>query len=248
MQVVESVLDAAHIGYLHRDTVLRATTAAAHATALLWIQQAAPELELDETAYGFREAAIRPTPSGRLNTKIREVVAPWFVLLPAEAGNDRQVVITVPEDSSHSTQFILQFNPDRPLTTREIDALWSGASPDHDDFSAGMPRAADNWGQDRAAMAGGHFSGLTRLQVFCEDFAILESMGPISPRHKEHLTRSDASVILFRQQLLRAMLAFAAGGDVVGLRGGVIDYSRIRTLSAEIDVGANWREQDALAT
>jgi phenylpropionate dioxygenase-like ring-hydroxylating dioxygenase large terminal subunit len=248
LQVVESVLDAAHLGYLHRDTVLRATTAAARANALLWIQQSAPELEVEATEYGFREAAIRPMASGARNIKIREVVTPWFVFLPAEAQADRQVIITVPNDATHSTQFVVQFNSLRPMTEAEIEALWAGASPDPDNFAANMPGPDKTWGQDRGAMQAGHFSGLTNLQVFCEDFAILESMGAITPRAKEHLTRSDASIMFNRQQLLKSLRALATGDPPVGLGPETIDFARIRSLSCDMEPGVDWREFDVLAS
>ena len=248
LQAVESVLDAAHIGFLHRDTVLRAMSATALNNATLWLQQPVPRLEFETTRYGFREAALRSQADGTVNTKIREVVQPWHVLLPGEPGFERQIVTTVPVDATNCLQFIIQLNPYKPLTQADTDNFWDGAGPDPDDFGKGLPGAGTLWGQDRAAMQAGHFSGLKDRHVFCEDFAILESMGALTDRSREHLTQSDSSVILNRQLLVRAARALAAGetppclGETVGA-----EVRRLRTTSLNLPAGTAWQKFDVFA-
>ncbi len=248
LQAVESVLDAAHIGFLHRDTVLRAMSATALNNATLWLQQPVPRLEFDTTRYGFREAALRAQPDGSVNTKIREVVQPWHVLLPGEPGFERQIVTTVPVDATHCLQFIIQLNPYKPLTQTDIDRFWADAGPDPDDFGKGLPGAETLWGQDREAMQAGHFSGLKDRHVFCEDFAILESMGPLADRSREHLTQSDSSVILNRQLLVRAARQLAAGDSPPCLDQAVgAEVTRLRTTSLNLPAGTAWQSFDVFA-
>jgi phthalate 4,5-dioxygenase len=248
LQAVESVLDAAHIGFLHRDTVMRAMSATARNNSTLWLQQPVPKLEFETTRYGFREAALRAQADGTVNTKIREVVQPWHVLLPGEPGFERQIVSTVPIDGSQCLQFVIQLNPYSPLTQTDIDHFWADAGADPDDFGKELPGADVLWGQDREAMQNGHFSGLRDRHVFCEDFAILESMGPLADRSREHLTQSDGSVILNRQLLVRAARQLAAGETPPCLDERVgTDVGHLRTTSLNLPDGTPWQTWDVFA-
>lgn len=248
LQAVESVLDAAHIAFLHRDTVQKALSATAVNNASLWLSQPVPRLEFETTRYGFREAALRTQADGAFNYKLREVVQPWHVMLPGEPGFERQIVTTVPVDATTCLQFIIQLNPYKPLTGADIENFWAGAGPDADDFGKGLPGPERLWGQDRAAMAAGHFTGLKDRHVFCEDFAILESMGGLADRSREHLTQSDGSVILNRQLLVRAARQLAAGESppCLDAQAGP-DVRRLRTTSLNLPAGTAWQTFDVFA-
>ena len=170
-----------------------------------------PRLEFETTRYGFREAALRPQPDGTVNTKIREVVQPWHVLLPGEPGFERQIVTTVPVDATHRLQFVIQLNPYKPFTQKDVDNFWADAGPDPDDFGRGLPGAETLWGQDRAAMQAGHFSGLTAGTCSAKTSRSSSRWAPLADRSREHLTQSDGSVILNRQLLVRAASQLATG-------------------------------------
>src|SRR5205814_7405256 len=72
---------------------------------------------------------------------------------------------------------------------------------------------------DRAAMKAGNWSGI--VGVNSQDFAMVESMGPIIPRHKEHLGATDIAVIAMRRRLLQAVKAFQAGEDPPGTQASI---------------------------
>jgi hypothetical protein len=62
---------------------------------------------------------------------------------------------------------------------------------------------------DRDAQAGPNFSGLTGVQL--QDQAVVESMGPIVDRTREHLSVSDRMIVATRKRLLAALDAHAGG-------------------------------------
>jgi hypothetical protein len=110
---------------------------------------------------------------------------------------------------------------------------------DPDDLLAGDFQRGNNWGQDREAIAGGHFSGFTR-SVLHEDLGVQMSMGPIVAREEEQLCGTDLAIVRMRQFLLeilrrqqagepidRAFAAYAAGGYL--------------PFSYEAEAGADWR-------
>jgi hypothetical protein len=65
------------------------------------------------------------------------------------------------------------------------------------------------FGQDRAKMRAGHFTGINNLLT--EDMAVAESMGPIADRSREYLGSSDTAVARFRRQYLEAIRDNAEG-------------------------------------
>jgi phthalate 4,5-dioxygenase len=57
-----------------------------------------PRFEFIDKPYGFREAALRHMPDGSTYARIREVVFPYFSLIPGNHGEPRFVVAVVPID------------------------------------------------------------------------------------------------------------------------------------------------------
>ena len=246
LQAMESVLDSAHLGILHRSSVAGSRSRTAQNSSGMWVRSTAPRFEFQTTPYGFREAALRQGPDGLINTRIRSVVAPWHVFLPGEPDGERQIVTTIPVDDEHCHQFFITYNPHAPFTAEDISGIWYDTDPNADDIAANIPHSDQNWGQDREAMKQGHFSGITNRHVFYEDFAVLESMGPIVDRTQENLTQIDATVIRARKHLIRSARAFAEEGAAPwGLeRDATTDYAGIRTIAINIAAELDWQGID----
>ncbi len=249
VQAMEAVLDSAHLGMLHSSSMMLAMTESARVQQTTCLSNTAPKIKYVLTPYGFKEAALREQPDGTVDTRIREFVAPWHAFLPLNPGGYRQVVTTIPIDDVTCAQFFIIFRSDRALTQAEIDAAWFATSANLDDIAAGAPHEDTAWDQDRAAMKAGHFTGLTNRHVFYEDFAVLESMGPIVDRAHEHLCQTDATVILARRQLLKSARAFAATGATPwGLaESDAIDFRRIRAIALTLPDEKDWEKVDAFA-
>src|SRR3546814_4887172 len=75
----------------------------------------------------------------------------------------------------------------------------------------GVPDNA--WGQDRQAMAGGHFTGFDGC-LLQEDVVVQASMGRIADRTKEQLCASDLAVSRLRRRLLEQVRAFEEKREV----------------------------------
>src|SRR5262249_53286490 len=102
------------------------------------------------------------------------------------------------------------------------------------------------WHQDRAAMKGGHWSGIVGKGNAYEDFAVQESMGPIVDRSQEFLASCDHVIIRARSQLLRAIHRFQATGEVA-FAGPDVDWRRFRAISYSSSHGEDRRRIDAFA-
>lgn len=244
LQSLESVLDSAHLGYLHSSSVQLAMTDQAKANAQDWGADTAPKLEFQDTAFGFREAAIRTRTDGSSDVRLREIVAPFYAFLPGKPDCERSLVISVPVDDGNSLQIHVTYNPFRAFREGEVEKIWFYTHPDHDDISDPAPGPL-GWPQDREAMANGHFSGITNRHVFYEDFAVLQSMGPIVDRQFEHLSSTDMTVVKFRTALLRALDADAEGQEPWGRPSDPDQFATIRTEVLSVEAEGKWRDQFA---
>lgn len=252
VQGMESVLDSAHLGFLHQGQLRRSfrdgNTAAGFQTNYGSAGEVTyPDLQVEERPYGFREGALRPLPDGRVYVKVREFVAPYYAFLPGnpETLERRILCASVPIDDVTCAQWFIYYNLDRPPSQEELDDRWAYASGDADNFYADPGSADDLWRQDRAAMREGHFSGFPGRHIFHEDFIVQESMGPIVDRTREHLNPSDKVIAHTRRKLLEAARAHLAGAWAWGLDPRQpIDYAHIRSGAVFIDADADWREID----
>src|SRR5581483_4129144 len=97
--------------------------------------------------------------------------------------------------------------------------------------------------QSRAAMQTANFSGIDGVKN--QDYAIVETMGPVVNRAKEHLGASDRAVTAARRLLLSAVRAFQEGQDPPGLDPSV-PVERVLSDDVTIAAGVAWRDACAL--
>jgi hypothetical protein len=65
-------------------------------------------------------------------------------------------------------------------------------------------------------------------------------MGPLSPRHKEHLGIGDTSVAFLRRRLLESVRTFMAGEEPIGLDPS-IPHRRLRSEEKIIPIDQPWQ-------
>jgi phthalate 4,5-dioxygenase len=243
LQGFEGQLDSAHLGMLHSSsTGGGAFRDGANAINVYSRANTSPRFEIVDTPYGFREAALRDLADGTVYARIREVVFPYYSLIPGDHGQPRLVVAVVPIDDEWSAHWYYHMNPFGavPDWYREQQA-W-GAAPNDDDYSEDKGSVGNLWHQDRKAMKEGHWSGITKNFTY-EDFIIEESMGPIVDRTAEYLGSSDAVIVRARRRLFNALREHAEGRLPFGL-DQAIDYSRIRALAIRLPEAASWLTVD----
>jgi phthalate 4,5-dioxygenase oxygenase subunit len=243
LQGVEGSIDSAHSDYLHSSNISGRP------------QDHSPRLDTQDTAYGFRYAAIRKPdadPDRQKYVRVTIWVAPCHVLIPPlrgrvsnSVGQRDEVVVHqawVPMDDEHNAFFTFAYNRNGPLPPQ-----WRYH---HKQFGLketyGWPERnrQNRHLQDRAAMRDGNWSGIP--EVNCQDFTVVESMGPVVDRSREHLGASDVAVIRMRRRLLGAVRAFQAGEAPLGL-DPTIPYGRIATDERIVPLDTPWQAVAAFA-
>ncbi len=224
LQGIEAALDSAHVGTLHESYVAKWAGEGSGRTLSKALETLAPRYDVERTSYGIGAAALRPLPDGTTYLRTTTWIAPFVCLVPGSSGGPHSVFIASPIDDTHHNLFHGAFSqveihdgvhlPDfaRQLVgDRQYDPFNYGG------FSGSRE---DNYGQNRAAMEQGHFSGFTG-NLLQEDMVTQASMGSIVDRTKEHLSSSDVAIIHARRVLLEAIDDMDAGRPVVGTTPGI---------------------------
>jgi phthalate 4,5-dioxygenase len=235
LQAVEADLDASHVSILHqteaRGNHLRET-----------LGDAAPRSEIESEDWGFRLGAVRQVASGERYVRIKPFVLPWYTVVPPSPEGDCLWHAFVPMDDTHTLAWYVWYNERQPVDPQRFAADFGipldGESFDPDNFRAGCSRA-NRWGQDRGQMQSGEsFSGISGIAL--QDIAVMESMGPVVDRSREHLGVGDAAVARVRRLLLTTLQAHRTG-QRVPILDVATDQSIIRPDERTLGPGQDWR-------
>ena len=232
LQGFEGALDSVHNTFLHSGWQFTKREGNPLATKC-------PVYEIDETAYGLRTAAIRDGTDGNVHFRVAEFIAPFYTFSASRqpyVPTDCSCFISVPIDDENHMLFFGFWDEGGELA--DVSQIFPDTL-DRDNLVSEGDSAETMWNQDRAAMAEGHFSGLTK-SVLHEDVAVQESMGPIVDRSREQLCGTDLAIVRMRQYLLALLARQDAGANVDGAlnayaAGGYLPFSY------EAEVGADWR-------
>jgi nitrite reductase/ring-hydroxylating ferredoxin subunit len=202
LQGIEGSLDPAHVSALHSSVAHGAPAGSALAMTM---NSVAPDLEVDETWFGMRLAALRPGMEvDETYLRVTPFVYPCFTFLP---GEDRVLCAWVPIDDESCWQYWLFYEHAEPL---DLDALFARLGLEIVDHQHQRTSTrANGFKQDREAMLAGHFSGI--MGIAEEDCVIQESQGRIFDRSIEHLGSSDRGVTRMRRLMLKAVRASEEG-------------------------------------
>jgi phthalate 4,5-dioxygenase len=242
LQAIEGAIDSSHGDLLHSGYEM-----------LRWSKERIGELdpnrttaketrwEAEDTEYGFRYAAVRNArgrDDGTQSVRVTVFAVPFHCILPDVPH------MFVPADDN-LTWFYDVRTSDKPID-REASLARRGVrvgvdvGPDH----RKLRTMANNWMQDRKAMREKKevwsYSGIAWGKPV-QDMAVIESMGPIYDRTKEHLGIQDVGVVKMRQRMLAAVRHFMETGEVAEL-DPAIPYSRIQGEVRTIPAGAAWQD------
>lgn len=217
LQGLEGTIDSAHVGVLHQ-TWHRVTADMAKHANLAMALDGPPSYETELTAIGLRAAALRSTADGRTYARVTEHLMPFVTVTTVGRTQPRDgaAFVICPVDDENHLLFFGAFG-DTPLEAPEAQPgfVAPGGLPDPRDFAGLSGERGTAWGQDRALLDTGHFTGFGR-NLLEEDAAVQTSMGPIVDRTKEHLSSGDLAVAQLRRMLLEAVADAQGAGSPPG--------------------------------
>lgn len=251
VQIMEGFVDSSHLNILHQDALGTVPSAGfvEPGTASRIVVDTAPRLELQDTPYGFRYAAIRDIggPGAQVDhARVTVFMMPVFAMT-APTGT---FIAAVPMNDEKTLFFNVFWDTRKPLNTEPLRTQtleFFGLTPETTARmgltrdTCDLPGAANrdnNFLQDREAMkTGASFTGVPNFVP--EDAVITLSMSSIYDRTREHLVPADVAVIRMRRLLLRCADLAAKGEAPIGVG---VDQSRIGAASGELSEGRSWTD------
>lgn len=228
-QSCEGALDTAHFSFLHapvarsddelREVVARMTKGYARASLSIdhirWMRDdGSPQYTIRPHPGGLVMGASRRADEGNLYWRVAQFLMPNHAFGPATVrGEVYHGQCWVPIDDVSCWVYVYSWNPERPLTERELAQFKSGAVLHSEVDENGMPlrNRSNDYLIDRSEQKRRSFTGIAGISE--QDACIQDSQGRIADRTREHLGPTDRGIVRFRQLLLDSARALAAGTE-----------------------------------
>ena len=243
LQGLEGGIDTSHAQILHRNFTSEVGPTSSGARG------SAPDVEVDETDYGYRYAGIYPRGDEGTFIRAYHYVMPWTQIRPggrdardptSELNSRIAGHVWVPMDDENSMVWNWQYSiSDEPLSPDEREERTLGNSPDSVDQSTfrSFANMTNNWRIDREAQRNKSFTGIAGINT--QDRAVQESMGPIVDRSLEFLGPADMAIVTTRRMLIDAIRTVQDGGAPLGTGNS---YYPVRAMQNLIPNSVDWRE------
>lgn len=240
-QNVDTSLDSAHVGVLHKNVLgsgVRLSLAEARGND-------APRLTIEATPYGFQNYSRRERADGSVYLRVTEYVAPFTILNGSSTEEESKVLMFIPINNRRTAFWWFYWDLRHPVEWWRAHHQKLGVAErfwgnDDDVLTPQIARHLPRFGQDRAVMKRGSWSGFATLQA--EDAVVSESV-PIVDRTKENLRSNDAAIVRARRIVLEGAKAFLESGlpPCMGPdgTGRDIPYPDLRGTSEVIDGSAD---------
>ncbi len=217
-QSLEGDLDASHANFLHstlgdqannpRIRVRRATQAA--------IADRMPRYyQVEDTDYGVMNVTTRTGGEG----KLRVGMGHWVMPTTTTSGSDRVVSqnnIRVPIDDGNCMFWRIRYNPNEPLTDKELWEAKHGGflyPPLIPGTFTGVDNMHNDYNIDRVMQRNYNYTGIKSFST--QDTALIEDQrGAIMDRTVERLVSSDESIIRVRRHILKAARDLMEGREL----------------------------------
>jgi phthalate 4,5-dioxygenase oxygenase subunit len=245
-QILEGQIDSSHSSSLHSSDMVPARVDGAQATDEKWLRPStdkSPRMQVELASYGFRYAAIRrPIQNASTHDYVRSTVfvAPSSALIPPNNHYNVANINTAIDDTHTAFHFIAWGSVEStPDTAAWRKFLHTEVGVDLDASFHPLRSVANDFWQDRQAMASGNYTGIEGIPN--QDMAMWVTLGPIADRSSERLGASDMAIVAFRQQMVAAARAFSAGEPAIGTG----DLPAVYAFQGIIPKNIDWREHQA---
>ncbi len=256
-QSLEGDIDTSHASFLHSGLSTKQREAKlARGEELNYMQlDTAPRFDVRKKDYGLLIGGRRNADKGghyrELKTTAREGAYYWRItqfLMPFHSMFPRAFVAPgnghawVPIDDENTWTWSMHWREDAPITDEERTDLLgpNGIYPELvPDGSFRTVASTDNdYFLDRDLQRDGNFTGLIGVRV--QDLSIVERMGAIMDRTKEHLGTTDTAIIAFRRMILKAARDLQKGKEPYAASHPEI--FRVKSGAAVVSKDLDWEE------
>lgn len=249
LQVLEGEIDTSHFGFLHGGSVADDELDPADLNSMS-LRDRAPLYHVAETAAGTSYAAYRNLSDEKIYYRVAHYLMPFYTQFPD--GNFAENIVldaAVPMDDEHTMIFTWMYKRRTAGVRRLKDGSPIPGLEKNEDYMPNGTGWFDRWRTvanadndyliDRDAQAARSYSGLTGVQL--QDQAVVESMGGVADRTREHLAVSDHMIVVTRRRILNILNAHRQGDAPPGL-DDVSVFQQARSGAFLADAKIPWRE------
>lgn len=240
VQALEGDIDSSHVGFLHRGSLGQESAATPEDIENLTFDTS-PRWIVEKTEYGMMLAAERATKNKDEHYwRINQWLEPWVTMIPPSLLQNRaHGHMWVPIDDVRTEVWCVIWAHDEDMTQAERLLVENGPLPHiaTKDPATGRLRATkeNHFLQSRELQRQGLYSGIIGVRE--QDTAVVEGMGAIADRTREHLGSSDIPIITMRRRLVDDAKALRDHGtEPMAARSGEVFAVRSWTALLEADM------------
>ncbi len=248
-QILEGAINSAHSSTLHSTDMVPARVDGAKATEQNWLRPStdkSPKLEVEETNFGFRYAAIRrPIQNSATHHYVRMTtfIAPYTVVIPPN-NLYRIAILHIPSDNTNTAFHFIAFGGATTPDQESWRKFCGGqVGIDVDAQFRKFRTYENNYLQDRNAMKLGSFTGICGIPN--QDIAMWETMGPIVDRSRDRLGASDVAIVEFRRIMVEAARRVQAGEPAIGTTEPRTPHVALQGFEGVVPKSWDWRTSGA---
>jgi hypothetical protein len=242
VQALEGDIDTSHGPFLHRGS-LSHDLSLTEADINLLMYDSSPRWIIQNTDFGMLMAAQRDSEyPGKEYWRVHHWFLPYFTVIPPDVGRRRvHGHVWIPVDDEHTDVWCIYWAPVDAFTDEERGLVLGGPEPHIgtlDPITGKLRANKDNhFFQDRHLQRTKNFTGITGIRE--QDTAVIEGMGAIADREREHLGTSDTAIIAMRRTLMNVAKALRERGEEP-YAASHIEASRIVSWSALLKIGTDF--------
>lgn len=214
LQAMEGGIDTAHVSYVHRYEV-DSDPMHKGVKALDYIKADGNVVfEIEKTPFGLSLFGRRNGEPDSYYWRVTQWLFPWFTLIAPFGDHALGGHIWVPIDDHSCWAWSINWQPNRPLSEEELDAMKAGMGI-HVEYEAPgsfVPAAnrENGYQMDRVAQKEHRaYSGVFGFSA--QDYSLQESMGSIQNHEAERLLPTDKAIVMARRMLHEAALGLEEG-------------------------------------
>jgi phthalate 4,5-dioxygenase len=205
VQALEGDIDSSHVGFLHRGALGQESAASPEDIEHLGYDTS-PRWIVGKTDYGVMLAAERVTKfDDKHYWRINQWLEPWVTMIPPNLQQTRaHGHMWVPKDDGSTEVWCMIWAPEENLSEGERLLVTGGPLPHIatiDPVTKRLRATKENhFLQSRQLQREGLYSGIIGVRE--QDTAVVEGMGRLADRSREHLGTSDIPIIAMRRRLI----------------------------------------------
>jgi len=247
LQAIEGDIDSAHIDYLHARLTEEGIPGIPGGGGF-FNEDKAPTLLVEPTEYGAVYAGVRKWDKDTFHYRLTQFCMPVYDMI-AGGGPTVGLQVTVPLDDEHTAQirFLVNLLEPVPPEGHQMRDPYKGVGGYVPMTSDPLSRwrsfanRQNDYLLDYDVQRNLLFTGIPRDGKL-QDIGIVESMGNIYTRTKEHLGTSDRMIIWLRRTILNAAKALRENGTV----HPTVDHPelyRVRPVEILLKEGQDWLKE-----